>query len=70
MTVDLANKILRQVTAYTMEQKKYLKNTLESESNSMSWLWIAGNILRVMVSKDLQRPGTAMGQRGIVHVLA
>lgn len=43
ITVAPGSKILRQVPSYAMGQKKYLKNSLESYSNRMSWLWIAGN---------------------------
>lgn len=43
MTVDPASKILRQVSSYAMAQKKYQKKILESFSNNMFWLWIAGN---------------------------
>lgn len=67
MTVAPASKVLRHVPYYAMGQKKYLKSTLESYSNSMSWLWIAGNIPSRNCQKDLQRASTAIGQRGILH---
>lgn len=44
MTVDPASKVLRPVPCYATGHKKYLKSTLESYSNSMSRLWIAGDM--------------------------